>query len=238
VKKLSVPLTYLLVFALAAFAGLATMAAAGPRQTGFTPAGPGEPTYELRIVGIAYPFVGVLPHASEPEQADPERALVTYDASWVGSMFPGQTECRITAYDAEGSPVGEEFFHLTVLQRSATGLGQQVYVSEPPVSADGACARGDYASDASYSFERITVDPIETALGVGSVVYATARWQGQDPSARACAATVTMSDGTEDIYEFTIDVGDGDRVPITHLLPGRAAEQVRDVQITCGPITG
>jgi hypothetical protein len=217
-------------FGLSGLVGFAMVAAASSADPRFEPAQPDQATYELSNLRVTYPYVGPVPGGDE--QPDPHLALVTYDAVWSGDAFPGTAQCRLTALDSKGIEVGEVFFHLTAVEPAAADAAQQLAVSSAPASAVGVCEQGSYPADASYSFDEVAT---EDAAG-GAAVWATVRWVGAYPSVRSCEARVNLADGTVKSLPFSLDVGDGERVPIVLLAEDSAAE-VSEVEVTCGPVT-
>lgn len=220
----------IVTFGLSGLVGFAIVAAVGSAAPRFEPALPGEATYTLSNFRVSYPFESPIP--GEGEHPDPHRALVTYDAAWSGTEFPGTARCRLTAIDLAGNEVGEVMFELTAVETVAADLTQEVAVSGAPASAKAECARGSYPADANYSFTAMATEDVAG----GATVWATVRWVDGYPSVRSCEARVTLADGTVGSQSFNLDVGDGERVPIA-ILPEVDASAVGDVQVTCGPVT-
>lgn len=195
-------------------------------------------TYILSEFKIEYPYVD--PRSDLEPQAD--QAIVYYKSYWSGSRFPGLVKCQISVQDAAGTTVGRIVFDLSSASRELPErvASAPIDVTAPPASAEGGCEAGDYPEGSGYTFSRPSFarsthdatgqsdkDRVAISFDVG--------WNGVHPSMRTCSVEVQYSDGSTKAFgPFVVHLSHS--VPFEVDVPARDVSDVRDADISCGPL--
>jgi hypothetical protein len=201
-----------------------------------------EPTYSLRAFDIRYPYEN--PRADIGP--DKESALVSFEAHWPPSGFPGTAECHLTLYSADGAEVGSLDFQVLSGADGERVNAVPIRVSTDPATAAGSCRDiPDEVAPASsgYLFSELkSVKPL-TSLATGETVPDRAeltfdvQWTvaGRNPGMRTCYLVIERADGTTD-SPMKYNVLSGEE-PVTLSIEGDPAS-VRDAHVTCGKFEG
>lgn len=226
-------LVVMLVFVSSAVAGYATIALAAGGEDELVPAGPGEPSYSLSVVGITYPFVETM--SDGQRKVDRSRAGVVLESRWTSETFPGEAECEITFTDGKGQATDTIQFNLGSLMPHAVH-DIQFPVRRAPAAATAICAAASKpaASTDSWSISEVTIERGEEGppLLVGEI-----GWNGGGYSGwGACTAQLLMGDGTARSFEFNMDMPEGKGV--IALLPPELVDARSVGEVKCVPFTG
>jgi hypothetical protein len=215
-KVLSRPPVWIgLLFLASVVAGSAVSLAGG---SSIKAAGPGDASYDLKVVELQYPL---LQQSSTGVMRDRSAVGVTLSGSWAGATsYPGNSKCEVTVIDAGGSVVGSQVIEVGSQKAQLSEIGPvAVAVSSVPASASVACSAAEKApADAGYSLSGVKV----TGTADDAKLTGTAMWTTSEaPLLHRCDATFQLTDGTPATYTFEISLGNGD--PLNVLLAPKFA---------------
>ena len=162
---------------------------------------------------------------------DPTRALVAWTSSWSGSVYPGEADCTVRVYDAEGNEIGsQDAGYATYMPISQSRIPVPVD-SGLPVAATVTCGPGTKPGGA-YEFTNLRVVDRAFPPGGADLVGDISWVGGTPPLTHACVATLEL-DGAIHTQDFTLSAGEGRDLVIT-MLPAELSDAT-PVSVECHP---
>jgi hypothetical protein len=202
---------------------------------------PWTETYVLSHFEVQYPMIvpDVAPNEpvedNTPTKLDPTMALVTFRGTWSGDVYPGEAQCEIRLFDADGDTVGQESFGFGSFEpppKNPTSM--EVAVDHgTPVSADGTCGPGDRPGPGTYLVSNLHV----VAGDNGDHLMADVAWSTKTPPLlQYCVASFDMPDGSRRDKPFEMSVPPEKDTTILLLPHGFVA--ATPLGVRCEPYTG
>lgn len=219
-------------------------ALSGLGDDGVTPqADPWTESYVLSDFQVQYPMLVPDVAVNEPVERDtplkpdPTMALVTFRSTWSGDVYPGEAQCEIRLFDADGATVGHESFGFGSFEpppKNPTSMEVAVDEGKPkPVSADGTCGPGARPGPGTYLVSNLHV----VAGDNGDRLMGDVAWSTESPPRyQYCVATFEMPDGTRQEKPFEMSVPQEKNTTIL-LLPHGYVDAT-PVGVRCEPYTG
>jgi hypothetical protein len=202
---------------------------------------PWTETYVLSDFEVQYPMLVPDVAANEPIERDtplkpdPTMALVTFQSLWSGDVYPGEAQCEIRVFDADGNAVGHQSLGFATYEpttRRPTSI-EVVVDQSTPVSAEGSCGPGEPPGPGTYLFSNLHV----VAGDNGDHLMGDVAWSTETPPLdQYCIASFDMPDGSRHEEPFTMAVGQAEDTTIL-LLPHGFVDAT-PLGVRCEPYTG
>lgn len=162
-----------------------------------------DQSYTLSSLRVAFPA----PATGSEGDLGGAQALVSFDARWSGSVYPGEAACTVTLYDDQGKEVARSRFNFATSAPSTQGQEVMVPVDDGvPVSAAASCGPGTRPTG-DYVFSDLRVEQGTNAPRlVGHVSWGSLR----PPLEGWCQAHFRRTDGSTTSYVFTLRTGEGE----------------------------
>jgi hypothetical protein len=203
-----------------------SIGAAATPGPGFSPAEPGEPTYEVSDVQVEYPYE---PRAGE-EESTQAVAGVSFALAW-SDGYPGPAVCRFELLNGSGEEVGYRDVEIDSLTPSLNAPAPiAVPVSSSPVTGRAECSAGTPGVGV-YTLS-LEGDPTEAGPSIATAIVRATWGDEGDPGTNSCVGTADTTLGEISTDPFTVDVGDGDVFPVEIPTP---VDTILAVDFKCVP---